>query len=1199
MFREIFAFEFRYQLRNPVFLIATAIFAILAFGAVTSDTVQIGGAVGNINRNAPFVIMQFLLILSFFNIFTTTAFVAGSILRDHEYGTHEIFFSTPMRKRDFLFGRYLGSFLVAFLVFIGVALAILLGTFMPWLDPERIGPFMLSPYLFAIAALILPNLFLSGAIFFSIATLTRSMLYTYVGVVVFYVGYLVSINFLANIESEFVAGLVDPFGFAAFQIETKYWTIAERNTSVLPLQGALLYNRLLWTGVALAFLALAYSRFRFTVGGSRRRRRKTAAAVAMEQSQPAVSSSRPRLPSPIRISGSSWSRFLHQMRLEVFGTLRSLPFLIILLIGVGNVTLVILNSGTFYGTSPYPVTGFLLQAIEGGFLLFMVILLTFYSGELVWRERGHKLSEVFDALPVSNSVYWGAKLVGLLFVVLIMLGAAMFTGVCVQLFKGFPDLELLLFFRGLFLAIGYPFLLIAVLALFAQVLANHKYVGFLVMVLFYISFPVLSSLDFNHNLYQFAGAPDAVHSDMNGYGHFVTPLFWFYLYWTLCAAILVALIHLFWVRGTETSWRWRWTLARRNLTTPARFGLAGTMTAFVLVGGFIFYNTNIINEYLPGNVVEDRQAEFEKKYKQYEGIPQPKITAVYADVDIFPEERNLDIRGRYTLVNRSAEPIDTLHLTLNNILIINRIDLPGSRLEMGDPVLGYYIYRMEDPIDPGEELELGFDLAFRTEGFVNNGSNTNVVHNGTFINSFAYFPHLGYTRYNEIQDPSIRRKHDLPPIQRFAKVDDEEARRFNFLSQEADWVDFETVVSTSPDQIAIAPGYLQREWIEAGRRYFHYKMDAPILNFVAYLSARYEVRRDRWNDVTIEIYHHPTHTYNVDRMIHAVKRGLEYFTENFGPYQHRQVRIIEFPRYDTFAQSFPNTFPWSEQLGFIADLNDDDEESIDYVFYVAAHELAHQWWAHQVVSGNVQGATFLVESMAQYSALMIMEKEYGRENMRKFLKYELDIYLRGRGGELIEELPLILVENQNYIHYRKGSLIMYALRDYLGEEVLNNAIARFVRDVKFQQPPYTNSLEFLSYVRDAAPDGFDGTLEDLFHTITLYDNRAKTATYRAREDGKYLVKVAVETRKFRADGQGVETEIPIDDWIDVAVFGEEGEGSPPEGKLLALERVRIDPSTTEIELVVDEEPRRAGIDPFNKLVDRNPEDNLKRITPAS
>ena len=171
----------------------------------------------------------------------------------------------------------------------------------------------------------------------------------------------------------------------------------------------------------------------------------------------------------------------------------------------------------------------------------------------------------------------------------------------------------------------------------------------------------------------------------------------------------------------------------------------------------------------------------------------------------------------------------------------------------------------------------------------------------------------------------------------------------------------------------------------------------------------------------------------------------------------RDYHVLEFPRYARFAQSFPNTIPFSESIGFIAKLDEEDEEAIDYVFYVTAHEVAHQWWAHQVIGGFMQGATVMSETMSQYSALMVMEKEYGAEKMRRFLKYELDAYLRGRGGELIEELPLLFVENQPYIHYRKGSLIMYALKDYIGEPVLNAALKRYVEAVKFQQPPYTSS----------------------------------------------------------------------------------------------------------------------------------------------
>jgi aminopeptidase N len=298
------------------------------------------------------------------------------------------------------------------------------------------------------------------------------------------------------------------------------------------------------------------------------------------------------------------------------------------------------------------------------------------------------------------------------------------------------------------------------------------------------------------------------------------------------------------------------------------------------------------------------------------------------------------------------------------------------------------------------------------------------------------------------------------------------------------------------------------------------------------------------------------------------------------------VRILEFPRYASFAQSFPNTIPYSESIGFIANLK--DEKDIDYVFYITAHEVAHQWWAHQVIGGDVQGATVMSETMSQYSALMVMEKEYGRDKMNKFLKYELDRYLRSRGSELLKEQPLILNENQPYIHYNKGSVVMYALRDYIGEEALNAALAKYIKAVAYQEPPYTTSLEFLSYIREATPDSLQYILTDMFETITLYENKAEKASFTQTPDGKYKGALTVKAKKLRADTLGVETEILINDWIDVGVLGKDE-------KELYLKKYKINQPEMAFEIVVDEEPVEAGIDPYVKLVDRNPDDNVKKM----
>ncbi|MEP7184104.1 MAG: M1 family aminopeptidase, partial [Betaproteobacteria bacterium] len=324
--------------------------------------------------------------------------------------------------------------------------------------------------------------------------------------------------------------------------------------------------------------------------------------------------------------------------------------------------------------------------------------------------------------------------------------------------------------------------------------------------------------------------------------------------------------------------------------------------------------------------------------------------------------------------------------------------------------------------------------------------------------------------------------------------------------------------------------------------------------------------------------------YNLDTMIAATKAGLDYFTDAFGPYQHRQFRIVEFPRYATFAQAFPNTIPYSEGIGFIARVRPDDPEDIDYPYYVTAHELAHQWWGHQVPGGNVQGETFLVETLAQYSALMVMKRKYGEAKMQRFLRYELDRYLIGRSTEQKKELPLARVENQDYIHYRKGSLVMYALQDYIGEENLNRAIRAYRDEWAFKGPPYSSASHLMAKIRAVTPPHLQYMIDDFFETITLYDNRALSAKAKALPDGRWEVALRVFAKKRKADALGKETEVTVADWIDIGVL--DADGQP-----LYLEKKKIEQEETAFTLVVPKKPAKAGIDPYNKLIDRRPKDN--------
>ncbi|TAE45721.1 MAG: hypothetical protein EAZ89_21170, partial [Bacteroidetes bacterium] len=414
---------------------------------------------------------------------------------------------------------------------------------------------------------------------------------------------------------------------------------------------------------------------------------------------------------------------------------------------------------------------------------------------------------------------------------------------------------------------------------------------------------------------------------------------------------------------------------------------------------------------------------------------------------------------------------------------------------------------------------------------------------------------MGYDRNFELEDPDLRKKYGLGERLRFPSIEDSSYYSQNLLSNDADWIEFEATVSTLPDQIAITPGYLQKEWTEGGRRYFQYKMDSRMLKFYSIVSARYEVKRDTWQapdgrEVRLEIYYHKGHEFNLDRMMDAMKKSLSYFSTAFGYYPHQQARILEFPRYQGFAQSFANTIPYSESIGFIAKVGEDD---VDYPFYITAHELAHQWWPHQVLPAYVQGFQFLSETLAQYSALMVMEKEFGKEQMKKYLRYELNNYLRQRTGERVKELPALLSENQTYIHYNKGSLIMYALKDYIGEDSLNAALKRYLDDSRFGGPPYVTTRDWMEYVQAVTPDSLKSVLTDMFETITLFDIKTDSAAA-VEKDSVWTVKLNVVVKKYRDNGTGEETEIPANDYIDIGIFGKEKINGKWEPKTLYLQR---------------------------------------------
>lgn len=1200
-FWEIFRFELRFRFRQVSTYIFFAVMFALALLFISTDIVQIGGGSGRVQGNAPYVITIAGTILIAFGAVIASATMGTAVYRDFEANAHELFFATPISKAGYLLGRFVGAYVVTAFIFSGIPLGFLLGTVAPWVpDKASFGPFNAGAYLSFIGIFLLPNLLFIGALFFIFGALTRSLLAIYAQGVILLIGWSIAQSLLGNLDNRVLAAYFDPFGLSAVSQAVRYWTVSERNTQLLPLSQHILGNRLLWMGIAGVIFAVGYRLFTFSRNPLTLPRRKGAKTAATGSLEPARLLPKPTASLAPTSSMGGVGDFLRLAGFYLREIITGVPFLVITLAGMLLLIVAAVNADKIFDTTVYPVTRVMSETIAGGFTIFFLILITFYAGELTWRERVLRLDQIADSQPIATGIVMGAKVMALLAMLVLLNLVLVVTGIAVQAFKGYFNFEIGLYFAYLFGTVFPGLVCLTFLAFFLHAVLNNKFFGHTALILSFIISATLPTLGLERNLYLFGGGPTVVYSDMNGFGPFVTPLFWWSAYWFAFSIILVIIANRIWVRGTETRLLARWQRTNFGIGSRIALGIAGI--AFLGIGAFTFYNTDVLNRYETSKQGTKLQAKYERDYKAtWEKKPMPRITAVKMDVSLYPERRQYELKGTYTLRNKGKVPVPEVALQLDRDLTIKSLNFGiPAKPGIADTVTGFRTYTLERPLAPGEETTLDFHLAYEKRGFPNRGVATNIVENGTFLTQPG--PSIGYQPGGEISDETERRKQKLPKRLRRAPATDKAALANTYIGNDADWITFEATVRTAPDQIALAPGYLQREWNENGRRCFHYKMDAPIRNFYSFLSARYAVKRDKWIDkggkpVALEIYYHPTHTYNLDRMMAGMKAALTYCSNNFSPYQFRQMRILEFPAYAQFAQSFPNTVPYSESIGFIAKV-DEAKEDIDYPYYVTAHEVAHQWWAHQVLGANVEGAEMLSESLAEYTAIKIMEQKDGLARTRKFLRFDLDRYLRGRGSEREGESPLVKVQNQQYIHYPKGALAFYALSERIGTEKLNATLSRFVQDKQFQEPPYATAPELMAYLHEDAPADAQEFLTDQFEKITLYDCRTISATKKKLPTGKWEVTMKVSAAKKYSDPGGKESEAPMNDTVDIGVFAQEVKKSDDKnalGKPLAWEKKKIGKGEQTLTFVVDDEPFKAGIDPYNKLIDRTPTDNVMSV----
>ena len=1202
-FWEIFRFELRYQLQRPLLWINIAVLVALVFLFMRDGSLS-EAMYTEFFINSPFMVAMATVFGSLLWLLTA-AFISGeAAARDIATGMHPLTYTASLTKSAYIGGRFTAAFMLHAIILLFVQIAILLAIYLPGVHEDSLGPLRLAAFLTAYTLIALPNAFAATAIQFGFALRSGRPIAAYVGsLLLFFTAFFIASLILFR---KGFGTLLDPIGVRFIWDELSHlWTTVEKSYRLLQLKGTLLQNRLVWISIGTVSLLFTYVTFRFAHRAPNRRwwqKSKPQISVREDVMSPTINA--PAVITPAKsfkidfniqqTFSIAWSSF------KAIGlSWAGVAFLFIIpLLAIA----VIIDQMYSIGIPLVPTTARVVAELTGPLSAdmsrWMVVpgFIIYFAGELVWRERDYRLDEIVDVVPGSDWAPVIGKFLALCLLLAVFTINQILAGTITQAFLGYTHFEFPLYLKIMFGLQQPDYILFAVLALFIHSVMSNKYYGHLVAIIAYAFIAAIATmLGIEHNLLIYGAGPGWSYTEMRGFGSFIGPWLSFKLYWAAWALLLVALTTLLRTRGKEHSIFHRIRMVPHRLTHATRWTVMVASSLIVAIGGFIFYNTNILNNYLNASDARELRAEYERRYGKYESVPQPIQTAAKLNIDIFPYARSLTIKGAYYFENKTTAAIDSIHLSMptggaeTEVITFDR----KTTLAVDDKTHRYRIYKLDTSLNPGDTLRLDFEVRIQSNGFRNGGIDPSIAAGGAYFTNKSWFPSIGYQRQRGLINPAERRQYGLASRPLLASLSQAHGGDMTSLD---DGIAFEAVVSTNDDQVAVAPGALRRSWSANGRRFFHYRTSAPIGSEWAFFSSHYKMVEKTWTSstmahrpVVVRVFHHPDHRKHVAHMMNGILASLEYYTRQFGPYSYDHLTFVEHPAGPgTGMHADPTMISYGQ--GY-ADWLPEDEHTLDFPYAVIGHEMGHQW---TLPYAYVEGLPFLSEGIAWYYGIMMVNHTRSAEQTRRLMSFMRQPYPHQpirRGEPLLRALD-------PYLSYKRGPLAMFALSKYAGANHVNNAIRRLNLRSDSIGAPLVTTLDLYHELQATTPDSVKRFLYELFEVNTLWileTHSVKAA--KTDNDDQWKVTLDVTAKKIVYDSAGVETEVAMDDWIPIGVFGQRRKGEDELSSPLYLEKHKITPGRHVINVTVSGKPVLGGIDPHHLLdwEEKEDDDNIEMV----
>jgi ABC-2 type transport system permease protein len=1154
MLFQIIKYELRYWLTKPVvyfYFIAFFGFTLISFlgeGGYFNDTVSNSSGQEFLNSSASIsTIIQYLGKLF---LFLLPAIIGQSIYKDFKYKAHHIIYSFPIKKHSYLMGKFFSSLTVVLLISTSAALALFIGEYLLGIENPKITDFNCLAYVQAFGVFLIPNLVFFGVVVFAVVALTRNIYSGFVTVVLLFFVQLITENVF---DDAYSIALSDPFGQNTLSYVLLDWSLLDRNTLSIPTAGIVFYNRLLWLLFSVVTSAVLYRLFSFSQQGPKivfrkMKSTKTQLVASLRTGSGKISdvafdfSLAQKLKT---IAYMSWLNFKHCIGSTMFYVFSGL--------GLVAVVFMLINISQMGELAMQPMTRVMLS-IPAYFFVSIIIIITFvYSGMLVHRDKTAKMDGLIHSTPVANSVLLLSKIFGLILVQYLLLTILLICGVVVQLSLGYYNLDLPQYFMNLYVVTGITLIVWTLVSVFLHSLLSNVYLGMFLLLFLWVLKSSVTHLGIDTQLLQFNTPPNVSYSDMFGYGSELSGYFLVEFYWFGFTSFLLFIAYLLWKREQS------FTLAERIRIALKRFnlrnkGIASLLVLVTTILGIIIYKAE--GTIHSGRTSSENLLHFTESFGHYAGMNQPRITSIQMSMDIHPYQHAFTANGTYTLLNTSDDAINVL-LVKTGFDEETQISLGRENsLIQSDSNMRFYVYQLDSPLQANDSMTLEFEMRSMDNTLFE--VNNNVLENGTFIKS-DILPRLGYYIPSEKRQP-----------------EDSVALNNHYQAIDSDLIDFECVISTSSDQLAIATGHLVEKWQDKNRNFYRYRTEYPIKMGMAFNSGDYSVLNDRWNDTKIAAYYQKAHAIGAKRMLDGLKAALAYNSSYFDSYSYSDMNLVEFPNsIGSFATAFGNSLQVSE-LRFGVKPN---ENSIDLSFYVAAHEMTHHWFGNKLMPKDVLGATLLTESISEYITLNIYRNEIGAEGAIQFLKKQRQRYLR-RNMNNTDESPLYLAKPEDeHLTYGKGTMAFNSLAHYWGEENLNHCLHEFMLEYSSDSLQYPTSRELLVHLKSNLPDSLLYVVKDMFETVRFHQNSIDTATLTSTKRG-FDVEVKLNIKKMDATN----AEWPLHDYLQVGVYDENG-------VLLELQQTQIFIGDEVLQFHLFEKPYKVVVDPNILTIEHNIKDN--------